>query len=257
MKIDDQNIIKMLSEKDTVFHYTKMTTGVEKILETSRLELGSFSQTNDPLEYNIRFFGYDKNLESDKNLSAKKELLQEKLLYHSFFLSTCINKKNNLGYTRMRMWSQYGDNNKGICFALSKSNITKELNEKYRTTNFIFSDIVHYNYSQIDIFNNYFMKDLNIKNDNINDYVLEYIHKESKNLFFKKCKDYRDESEYRFIAVNRNHNDGNVFLDINKIVKAIIIGDGQNRNYFNVYSHFNIPVIIFKWDMGNIKLASI
>ena len=87
---------EQFNNEDFVFHYTKMTLGFEDILSTGLIKFGVFERTNDPLEYNHKFIGYDVDEKETENnkiiLNNTKKVVERKLLSESYFLSTCKSK---------------------------------------------------------------------------------------------------------------------------------------------------------------------
>lgn len=258
----------LFEDEDSIFHFTGFATGFEDILGTGKLKLGLFKDTNDPLEYKHRFIGYDINgnetEDSENTLLEAKDIVEYKLLNDSCFLSTCKNKistsKRDFGYSKLRMWSQYGELHDGLCFVLSKSKLKKEIQKRLNSNQYIvYHGNVSYSYKYESVYQNSIFHYTAIGNKRPEDVALEYIVTEHKRLFFKKYVDYRDENEYRFVVINKNCEKSDVTINLASVMKGVIIGEHQNLNYIGAYDHYQRRydhVVFCKiiWNGGRIYL---
>jgi hypothetical protein len=129
---------ELFNNKDTIFHYTKLETALEKILKNKQLRFTKYEDSKDPHESNKRNFALQSSIIDNENEfwrqrdSSEKEInfiIQQKLRMACF----CRNKPNYPGYKRSRMWSQYADNHRGICFAFSKKALQKAVRKQFKS----------------------------------------------------------------------------------------------------------------------------
>ena len=109
------DFLTAISAQDAVFHYTRISTALEKILFDDCFKFSSLANANDPYEFKDKMigdggWGWEKvRDEADKTC---EEL--DKLLKDVSFISCCANTfEQDLlkihGFLRSRMWSQYGE----------------------------------------------------------------------------------------------------------------------------------------------------
>lgn len=137
------NIPKELCTPDTICHYTKASTCIEKILFYSSLRLSDVGRTNDPFEYIapnliIESTGISQSEIEDEFFEKPGHAVHIIALYYLQnlkILSFCMNdvmpkmkfEIDRLGFMRPRMWSQYGENHAGVCLLFSKKRITDDI----------------------------------------------------------------------------------------------------------------------------------
>ena len=126
----------ILNSSDTLFHFTTKTTGLEYILDSMKLKLNRYSRTNDPHEYRQRY------ITAVLDVNPNNTDVVEKI--NSYYLNTVRNTKiacfcRNVvdrkyfypAYQKNRMWSQYGDNHKGLCLVFSKKKLLHSIKSQY------------------------------------------------------------------------------------------------------------------------------
>jgi hypothetical protein len=262
----------LLDSDDSLFHYARVKTALEGIFESKKVKLGTFSNTNDPLEYNKRFLAIQKQINSNQQVTEKgwevKKLLEQIMLKNTYFLSTCKNsyKKNkisNCGYLKSRMWSQYGDNHEGFCFVFSKAKLVSEIESRYPNKEYYIRNKNITYYSSIDSLYETTVIDADkIGNKVITNYSISYIREHSNKLFFMKQDDYRDENEYRFIVIDKKIRNGiDVVIPLENILKAVIVGDKFNKAYNpcleQICVSMNTAILKLKWYSNRFLLEKI
>lgn len=226
-----------------IYHYTKLNTAMEFILKTNDLRFSSFRNLNDPFEKLSRSIGYiwegiDTSDEdyvidySDGDLVNSIRLDDSKLLCFSqndaqiqLSGSRIIDRKKyyRTGFFKPRMWSQYGDENRGICIAISRDKLTKEIKRKY-------PDFILYrspvNYSD-SIEENREAHKIRCNPNEIIDlkkyYIEEHIKSNRQQLFFSKNSDWKDEKEYRFLLITDGE-EKEIFIDIKNAICGVFCG---------------------------------
>jgi hypothetical protein len=241
LKYNHENeIIKFISSDDALYHFTRKETAIEYILNNQSIRLGDFNLTNDPQEYKSKMtsavgWGWvDEHLDKISAITRKID----QLVKSSGFLSLCQNsyaEKELIeeGCLKSRMWAQYGGNHSGICLVFSKELILKEIHSKLASDHTILSNAVTY-------------KDPSSRRTStalsINGYDLEetspdtiaknYILDSQNSVFFQKQPDYKDENEFRVVAVAEPDEAAcGKFIDISTSLKAIILGDAFPKVY--------------------------
>lgn len=240
----------ILSDDDTIFHYTDMRTAMEHILYEKQLRFSKGTKTNDPREYKPWIFSTefrdkagstDHSLSDTKNIAVEVNYKLEKIMKSDYKLACfCSNRSDKgsdseidsflfkklslCGYDRLRMWSQYGEAFYGVAIAFSATSLVKRLHEVLGQDALIVSDHVEYA-------DNLYAKDLAISildgsklwNENLDMYANEHVKKNIRNIFFAKHIDYSGEIEYRIVVHDPDHKFE--YLDITGCVKAVILGD--------------------------------
>ncbi len=241
----NKNIIKKLNKPNIIYHYTNSKTALEYILNNKNLKLSSISKTNDPAEYNDwGYFSF-----SDKKIIKKTVKLypkiSRKVREETKFISFCKNSVKfnqnedynykdqkiieGLGCSKLRMWSQYGEDQKGVCLAFDLKKLEEEIKNGINKKNDYWeSDEIKY--KSLPLFN---QKKLEIKPEKVEEfgenYVDKFIKERKKELFFTKHKDYKDENEHRIIV--HDPKDELEFIDITSSLCGIILGDNFNEVY--------------------------
>lgn len=264
MKIDEYNI----DSDDALFHYTKLSIAIESILPTKKLKLSLLKDANDPRENKFKFFGsFYFGLPPDSPDSISKEahpIIDRILRFESGVLCFCSNKKPTLilnddntvvdkhncseGWNKSRMWTQYGENHRGVCLVFSKESLEKELETKRH------HQIVDYKCGYVQYFKEGRMP-FRTTNFDGNRFVKEgaaYLRKHvidnSEHFFYRKHIDYRDEAEYRAVVFDP---DGTLkYLDISSSIKGVIAGDGTPEVYFRLINQLSEQLKIKSWRVG-------
>jgi len=276
-----EKTIKKLKCQDIIYHYTDTPTALEHILSDGKLKLSLLNKTNDPLEYKNwgfggTFWGDDEEIEEKlfKVWEEMRKRTREKLRFSSFchnenlkehsdsafskyddFYQPIIDK---LGCTNSRMWSQYGEGNKGICLAFSIEELEREIEKKIKKVNiddcFYYSSKMKYKGLPVVDFKNLVMNGNKIQKEGVENYIEKFIENNWGGLFFTKHKDYKDESEHRIVIYDSM--DKFEYIDISSSLEAIIVGDKFNKVYTPLIKEFaNDYGVMYKklhWEKGKI-----
>ena len=232
------DIFDVLTNSSTVYHYTTANVALENILPYSKLRLTPLALTNDPLEYKELLFmslGWGDFLDKENKItqamykvnSIRREKYQ--MIAFSFNQTTSIPSHRDslidqyelLGCCKPRMWSQYGENHRGVVLALDLNKILNGTNDQLKKENRTHSNPM--TYELINIKSKVVLDSNEIFASDIDDYCERFIERNIEELFFYKHPDYKDENEYRII-VNAISTD-RVFINIKDSILAVIIGD--------------------------------
>lgn len=243
---DSLPLEEFIKSDDAIFHYTRASVALEKILFDGKFRLSLLKDTNDPREYKFRFLNMSGSSLPPEAVGLYNEahpvfdriirMESRVMCFCSNTIPTIIldngetikdNVGNTIGWSKSRMWAQYGENHRGICLVFSKKAIESVLADKADIKkNVIAGNIQYTTEAGIPI-----MLDGNqLVKDGVEGYCYNHIKRHSGTLFFTKNIDYRDESEYRVVVFDPNHN--YEFININKSIKGVIAGDRTPEVYF-------------------------
>ncbi|KJG13571.1 DUF2971 domain-containing protein [Photobacterium iliopiscarium] len=255
--------MEFLSSKDALFHFTKKDTAIENILNDRTLRFGTLSGTNDPQEYKQKLtgaIGWGWEDRHNDKVSEVTNLIDEFLRKETKFISFCQssfvdNKLSTHGLLKSRMWSQYGDNHRGICIVISKSKFLKQLKDQYRRTHVLKSSNVAYEEPSLE--SNIPCLDVDapvLDESKSGDIALSFIKEFSQSLLFTKQPDYKDENEFRVVAINIEKIDDSefIYIDLNTCIHSIILGDAFPYVYKptiqKLAKELNVPCKKLHWE---------
>lgn len=248
-----------------LYHYTTEKTALLYLLNTYKLKFGKLKHTNDPREnraitptinFTSNFFLNTYENYEDIPLPFNEEQLNVNLHTHfkTQVLCFCTDKKEpknifDYGFSKPRMWSQYGENHAGCCLIFDKNHIDIEFKkmdlEKY-------SGYIKYNLSErnksfsVNLSSNEKKKDLYMKK------LLDSYKKNLNNILFKKSPDWKEEREFRYIIIDPKNT--NNFLNISKALRGIILSYNYNKNLdkylFQKCEDLKIELFRLKWNNG-------
>lgn len=241
----EDEFLKSISGDDAVFHYTRRSTALERILFDDCFKFSSLVNANDPYEYKNKMIGaggwsWDNAVEKkvDETCKVLDKLLEEKVS----FISCCSNTiENNLlrshGCLKSRMWSQYSENHEGICLALSKENLINLIREKYKED--MYSTYQGYVSYKEYVNENSGHNSIEINCDTFDnntpiDVAIKHIDRYQRELLFRKQLDYGDEHEYRVIVLRKDYGvDATVIpeFEVSKCLIGVILGDRFPKVY--------------------------
>jgi hypothetical protein len=237
-------IDEYIKTSDALFHYTKTSTAIEKILYKKKFKLSLLKDSNDPREYKLKVFGTISIGELPPiDLTNKVQTIIDRILRDEFrVMCFCTNNKPTLilsdgssiedehacseGWNKSRMWSQYGQCHYGICLILSKKELEKFLEAQisdYKVEYVRYSQIDEYDWRTINIDGN------RLESEGVEKYSFNHVMENSEELFFQKHIDYRDEAEFRVIVHDPDKK--LEYIDISTSLKGVIVGDRTPEAY--------------------------
>jgi hypothetical protein len=230
-----------------LFHYTK-ENNIDNILNKQTLLFNNIFLTNDPYENKIfdMFDFKEINKDIDDNDSKRfyfqhyNNMKNRIIKTISFCMgennNEAINENNRPAYLYPRMWAQYGNNSKGVCFVFKKDLLIKNIEKQLSPDFHIFANPINY----LDIFDENHVKEIEklIRNRNRifkhpNQYkrnmLVKNIIENIDKYFFIKDKDWEGEHEFRILIINKPHN-SDVFpkkikLDMSEVLHRVILGE--------------------------------
>jgi hypothetical protein len=266
---------KHIASHDAIFHYTRLPTAIEKILSDGRFRLGQLRDMNDPREYKFKLLGMiGWSLPPEApDLYDKCHPVIDRIVRHECRIGCfCTNQKGPIlsedrstledpipstnGWSKSRMWSQYGENQHGICLVFSRKYLEEELHRHTAEVEWIKCDSVTYSVKERMSVQSLNMDGNRLIKEGVEPYCRSHVEQEAHELFFTKHVDYRDESEYRISA----HDPRNAveYVDIGSSIKGIIAGDRTPEVYFPLLEQFagkyGIVARHAYWDRGKSHL---
>jgi len=279
MKVSgSDNLGPNLENDDLLFHYTRTSTALEKILHEGKIRLRLLTETNDPREYKDKIlgaFGWSLRPEDNQQINAADKALRRILEKECRAMSFCANSKptivfnsgvrkedgtaNTVGWNKPRMWSQYGEDHHGICLAFSKNALKAEINTKKEIIKFFRDQHVMYELPGRPSIKSSTIDATRLRNEGVEVYCMNHIRDNAEALFFTKDIDYRDENEYRFILFDP---DGKIeYIEIARSIKCLIQGDRTAGVYSPLIQELCIRYRIEQrkvlWDGGQAHLRSL
>ena len=235
--------------EDALFHYTKTSVALEKILYTQKFKLSLLKDTNDPREYKymlLNTIGWSLPPEAEELSREAHPIIDRILKYECRVMCFCSNKKPTVilengshiddehaysnGWDKSRMWAQYGENHFGICLVISKEKLEEELKTHQDKITRFKTGYIKYTQKRGIAPRAITLDGNRLVNEGLENYSKNHILENSEELFFRKHADYRDETEYRVLVFDPENN--LEYIDISSSIKGIIVGDRTPKVYF-------------------------
>lgn len=242
-----------------LYHYTTLETAVEKILYSGQLRLGPFAQTNDPREsqnWGIRSTDGAKN---DRSFGQLMKLINEDRLKRCKVL--CLTRDDmehhrlgfgRRGFARARMWAQYAGNHRGICLIFDAAKLDAIINRTLGCKGKIYKGSVEYTDSIAGVTEASTFRIEEGCEAKLETIVKQHIDQYANTMFFNKNRDWKDETEYRYVFYS---DDGEYqFIPIDNILKGLVLGVDFPQVYYPVIEYFKekycLEVRCMSWDHG-------
>lgn len=227
-----------------LYHYVSLETAIEKILYSGKIRLGPFEQTNDPREYQEWGISSIGGSEDTSLLFKLLDLVNEDRL--KFCKVLCFTKDDmkysrlgygRRGFARARMWAQYAGRHRGICLIFDTDKLDTEINKTLENKGKIFKGMVDYTDSMDGVEAASTFNLDNFSESEIKSAIKQHIDKYAKTLFFNKNRDWKDETEYRYVFYSDDNCDPQ-FVSINTSLKGLVLGDDLPEAYYPVIDYF-------------------
>jgi len=249
--MDEMRFIEKLNSDNMIFHYTTSKTAIEDILPKNTLKLSKLINTNDPYEYKFMLFGgvgwgkVTEELIRDKHNPASTLLNKMRRNYCKI---ACFTMNGRIkGYLKTRMWTQYGDNHKGVCFVFNKDKLVENIKNQIEVLKE--GKVIYNHYKE---YENITFDFNELDKIEIDVFCKKYLNEKIEYLLFQKEEDFKDEVEYRIIAYKEDSEDK--YIDIGNSLVAIIIGDRFPDGLLPSLSFFSkiidVPCRRVYWEHG-------
>lgn len=229
--IDSEKPIESL-----IYHYTTIETAIEHILDDQQIRLSPLRLLNDPREakdfsYSLLGTGLPPEGMDQKQFKASFKL-NEAIKDHGkviCFSSDILDQNTSRigpflkGYAKSRMWSQYGQNHKGIILVFEKEKLIKSIESQNTGADQVFHNKVTYaDYSPTAVHARTISGDLLSSGIDIEDYSYKHLQKHYNALFFEKNLDYKDETEFRIVILSKDR--GYQYHEYRDSLAAVVVG---------------------------------
>jgi Protein of unknown function (DUF2971). len=189
-----------------LYHFTKTKIALDLILPKMQLKLSLFANANDPKESMCGTdFKIIQNYMNLPNIHLKDDF--NNYMLRCKHLSFTKDDKTHYGYRHSPMWEHYAEQWSGVCLVLDKKNFIQQNND-------LINDDVDYteviNFPTID--KNCIGETGCIEN---------FVNKNTKELLFKKHRDWQYEDEYKFVTFDNYRSD---FCSIKDSLIFVIFG---------------------------------
>ncbi|MGP1458626.1 MAG: DUF2971 domain-containing protein [Treponema sp.] len=247
-------------DKEHLFHYTR-SENYRKILDEQTLLFNNIHKTNDSYE-NKKFDFFDiteirkdeKSYETDDKKRwffnqlnrIKNRIVRSLSLSKGIYNFNTLNEKNRPGYFLPRMWAQYGNNSKGVCFVFDKAKLLEQLKANLDDQYHFFDGSIEYRDITEETYSLSLEKIIkNRRNEvfrHINANKQELMIKNIHDYYFVKDTDWKEENEYRVIIINKKDNKNTeaeiVKIEMDKVIECVIIGENfgiiEDNDYYEI-----------------------
>jgi hypothetical protein len=241
---------------EMVCHYTKFETA-KIILSNKALRFNPLSKCDDPRESKLWEFSFigQNQLECIRHHNDIPDKFSKYVNKYSNLICFC--GWNNLdidfrgeaipsfredfyrvGWAKPRMWSQYGENHKGVCFVFEKKSLENDFDKLFQKK-LSFKGLVDYKYSPWSFITSRKIDCMDFIVNGMEKTLKMQIGKHYRNYYFIKHMDYLDEIEYRLVVISKNEE----FLPISSSLKGMVIGVDFPETDYN-----RIQELVVKFD---------
>ena len=284
----NEDVIMNVTDADRfVYHYTSLDTA-KKIVSGLSLRMGEFHGTNDPKESKEWHFDLFSRTQTDfRGIDAAKlsRDLSEAIKTHARVLCFCRDSAgltgNHMadvslrGHFKARMWAQYGSSHKdsscrnqsgnhsGVCFVFDRKKLTESI--KRECGGFALLQFVNIIYRNRHVVpgpeeQDYFVDCDVLRMAGFDNYWKWHALRYRQRLFFEKSLDWRDECEFRVLAMLKKPRE--VFVSIEDSLCGLFLGEKcdseQARGIVDVLMDRGVHVMGLSWknctpwyDFGN------
>lgn len=230
------------SAEKYLYHYTSAEVAFQYILPDRVLKLGRYKNTNDPKEAKSWSFDFGTNEDRDLGKYDQEAMsiwLNERLKSGVRILCcSCdtppltgshIKDIFNRGFCKPRMWAQYGGDHSGVCLVFDKGRLSQNMRDQLSETRTVVEGPIEYRDRDIvrDLWNpddqQYTINIDHLETVGSDRYPGDHFYTHYKRLFFEKIRDWRTESEWRFMTFSEM--DDEVFLQVDECLAGVIFGD--------------------------------
>lgn len=238
-----------MKDSEFIYHYTRFSTAVNKIIPKRQLLLNYLANSNDPREYKKFIFAasywptntvYNPKIQDDINNSILKDdckFLSFSTLYNDYF-----------GFEYSNMWAHYGERHKGICLRINKEKFADE--NELTIKKGLFKTISYY---QLDLSKVFPHPEVQYPESQSQEDLKKYLRNEFRNeymdyLYFMKREEWFSEHEFRLVIFSENPN--NEYCSIKDSLSGIILGlDYDSKNDSKIYNIAQqVPVSMLEYN---------
>jgi Protein of unknown function (DUF2971) len=227
-------------EDQYVYRYRTHERAIQE-LKTRKIRMSPFAELNDPKESNNWRFdlassdsrqGFDPNVE--------REIEESGTVFakgHAKVLCVTLDDASAVGmgveniwgrgFSRPRMWQQYGENYRGVCMIFDRVALDRIVQAARPEGPVLMAGRVIYGNTprvfRLSLADHPFMLDYDsVVAAGLQQAVFEHVIRHRDRLFFEKAIDWQSEKERRWVIWDNTHSE--LFLDIGDALKGVIVG---------------------------------
>lgn len=217
-----------------LFHYTSSDAAILGILSTGSLRLSPFDSTNDLWESRPLYpaihspaenleIGSELWEEIDRNMRLHAKvtcLTQDWELPHTFAASRDVFR----GWAHLSLWAHYGAGHSGLCLRFDREKLVRSFSSVARSSTALhgFHGPVVYRTANPGVGPNG-IDFGQVKEFGVDAVAAAYAETDKDSLFFRKHKDWENESEYRFVLLDQSILPA--YFDIRNALTGVFVGD--------------------------------
>lgn len=234
-------MIEGISEPDRyVYHYTTAEVACDHILKSRLLRFSQYTCTNDPKE--SKTWQFDLGTNTNRDLGAYKMAELSSWLSSELKARTrvlCVSKDRgpltgnhmddifHRGYCKPRMWDHYAGRHSGVCLVLDRKKLSEAIDVQVGRSYLVLSGDVEYVDRSIvgDLYEDqqYLINVDVLEEVGRNAYAQLHLKTHYRRLFFEKMMDWRDECEFRWVALANSDQD--LYVSIRDSLVGVMIGE--------------------------------
>jgi hypothetical protein len=197
----------MFHEEDRgvyLFHYTRLSTAIEKILPSLALRFGRFSEMQDPREsqwaFTASFFG---DISEEDEIHSRIAQQMGGLTSTVRVLSLTEDRPPGTqmfgrGFAHPRLWEHYASKHAGVCLALDRAALVEAVTDAAPTGGRLVHGSVKYRDGAIATQASGVVLN-EVTEQGLERALDEHLTRHAQELFFTKLTDWESEVEYRFV----------------------------------------------------------
>lgn len=205
------------SSQKYVYHYTRAGVARDFILKNGTIQLGRLASTNDPREAK----DWEFDLWTDGACDLGKYRMAELSSWFSRALKQCVRLACfsmdrepftgdpvgdilHRGFAKPRMWAQYSENHTGVCLVFDRVALVEALRQSLGSNIALVGPVTyrdHYGVRDL-VWHEYAINVDRLEALGMASYVGHHIERFHDALFFEKLADWRDETEWRILALS-------------------------------------------------------
>jgi hypothetical protein len=266
-----------------VFHYTKKTIALEKILFEKKIKLGQFEFTNDPRETKERLFHFISSKGNKYRSKENANWIRDEVvrIINQEWKLLCVslhhpklnpphvsildrheilnpNDSSSLyfntfmaGSYRPRMWAQYAENHQGVCLKFNGTKLNDQIQNELRDRCEIFYGEVLY--SDESLLERFTVDLFDVFQSEQPTMVLRKLIRENyERLFFCKANDWETEHEWRWLVWGKENSAE--YVSIEGVIEEVLIGVDFPKVYLpsliKICEELDIPAGRMIWANG-------
>lgn len=258
------------------YHHTRKETALEKLLPSGKLLFSALQGSNDPWEFEKRYFqtvlDTEARPQNEGDIPYVLDEVDEYIKTHGKVLCFSLDdwqKQHQAlwraGFCKPRMWAQYGDNHAGICIATSVGKLDLYCGTKLRRPGvMILKGTVKYQDTiELDQTMNIEMEKIEALENGTTGrrvvakaeyYAQQRFLKHYKTLFTKHV-DWADENEYRYLSWSDTSDAlSDTYISLPETIEGIVVGCRFPRPYEKLVESFEkdweVPVLKLRYFNG-------